>query len=76
MDPDANIREQIQLRRAKSARGHWAGGERARTLELTRAYREWRGMGGFPASVELLAELDGLRWPRQAKRHVVKGGED
>jgi len=39
MDPEANIREQREIRRT--------GGSKARLRELQNALAEWRAMGGF-----------------------------
>lgn len=51
MDPNANIREQLTA-------AHYD--DRARLLELRRAYAAWRAGGGFAASVrvEIAPHLD------------------
>jgi hypothetical protein len=56
MDPDANIRETIALLK----QGAWSEQDVERLDELRQAYSEWRRNGGFPASLELLNELQSV----------------
>jgi len=53
MDPNANVQERITLLKQDT----WTREDVDRLEELHDAYNEWRSMGGFPADIALLEEL-------------------